>query len=692
MLSRTTAQHKIRKLRKRIRIVRGGTSSSKTFSIIPMLIEYATTNINAEISVVAESIPHLKRGALRDFLKIMDMIGMYNDASFNKSSLVYKFSTGSFIEFFSADSPSKLRGARRDILFINECNNVSFESYYQLAIRTRKFIYLDYNPVSEFWVDTELIHDKDAEMIVLTYKDNEALEPAIVKEIEKARDKSASSSYWLNWWNVYGLGQIGTLEGVIFNNWQQCEAIPTDAEFISYGLDWGFTNDPTALIEVYRLNGELYINELLYQTRLTNQDIISRLKQIGVTNSQCIVADSAEPKSIQDISNAGFWVEPARKGADSIKNSIDKLQTFNLHITKHSLNLIKELRNYKWAKDREGKALNAPEDCYNHCFIGSTLITTINGLKRIDEISIGDLVLSSQGYKPVLKVFNNGVQQVNNYLIQCGTLFVSLTCTENHKIKTDKAWIKIKDLKLKQTLYLHKHSMVKNISYIQKKDILEEVIIGCMLLFGNFTITKKYLKDFMYTTKTIIRSIIHLQILKLKKLISILANMGKIDLRIIPNGQKIFIKKELQPLQYGINQKKVLSGIDKMQSNATLDIKHLEKESAKCVTQNIQQIQIRKDFVETTANLNIEDMQDLIMLKENAKNANQSLQSINIQEQKIAQIIVQESYSAKVYDLMVADCHEYFANGVLVHNCTDALRYVALNKLNNYEGTYSFGD
>jgi phage terminase large subunit len=241
MLQKTTAQNKIARLKKRVRIVRGGTSSSKTFSIIPMLITYAVQNKGVEISIVAESIPHLRRGAIRDFLKIMDMVGMYKDDNWNKSSLTYKFTNGSFIEFFSADQPDKLRGARRDVLFVNECNNIDWESYYQMAIRTRKFIYLDYNPVAEFWVDTELIEEPDSEMVVLTYKDNEALDASIVKEIEKAKDKAVTSEYWRNWWRVYGLGEIGSLEGLVFSNWKTIDTIPDEARLLGYGLDFGYS-------------------------------------------------------------------------------------------------------------------------------------------------------------------------------------------------------------------------------------------------------------------------------------------------------------------------------------------------------------------------------------------------------------------------------------------------------------------
>ena len=365
MLQKTTAQDKIGVLRKRVRIVRGGTSSSKTFSIIPMLIHHAVTNPNQEISIVAETIPHLRRGAIRDFLKIMDMIGMYDDTCYNKSTMTYKFNSGSFIEFFSADNPAKLRGARRDVLFVNECNNISWESYYQLAIRTRKFIYLDYNPVAEFWVDTELLKDSDAEMIVLTYKDNEALDKSIVKEIEKARDKADTSPYWKNWWNVYGLGQIGNLQGVVIDNWQQCEDIPLDAKLVAYGTDFGFTNDPTTLIAVYKQEGKLWVDELLYRTNMTNSDIGNYYKTQNIGRAE-IVCDSAEPKSIEELRRQGFNVHPAMKGPDSIKIGIDILKRYDIMVTKRSTNLIKELRSYLWETDRDGKLTGKPIDHNNH--------------------------------------------------------------------------------------------------------------------------------------------------------------------------------------------------------------------------------------------------------------------------------------------------------------------------------------
>ena len=363
MLLQTTAQSKIRKLRKRVRIVQGGTSSSKTFTILPLLIQYAMDTPNSEISVVAESIPHLKRGALKDFLKIMQWTDNFNSNNFNKSNLTYKFTNGSYIEFFSADQPDKLRGARRDVLFINECNNITFESYQQLSIRTKKFIYLDYNPTNEFWVHTDLINDSNSDFIILTYKDNEALDPAIVKEIEKAQEKAKTSAYWENWWNVYGLGQLGTLEGVIFENYELIDTIPNEAKLIGYGLDFGYSNDPSALIEVHEYDGKIICNEVIYSTSLLNSDIINLMSH---DKRLPIWADSAEPKSIEEIRRAGYNIKAVVKGADSINFGISVLQQRQMLITKSSVNLIKELRAYSWDVDKTGKKLNKPIDSMNH--------------------------------------------------------------------------------------------------------------------------------------------------------------------------------------------------------------------------------------------------------------------------------------------------------------------------------------
>ena len=352
-------------MQSRKRVVQGGTSAGKTFGILPILIDKAAKTPRLEISVVSETVPHLRRGAIKDFLKIMDWTGRYIESNWNRSLLTYRFVNGSYIEFFSAEQESKLRGARRNILYINEANNIDFESYHQLAIRTSGDIWLDFNPTNEFWAHTEVLNEPDSELLVLTYKDNEALPQTIIDDIEVARDKAATSSYWANWWKVYGLGEVGSLQGVVYDNWQQCDSIPDDAKLVAYGMDFGFTNDPTTLIGVWKSGGKLWIKELLYRTNLTNNDIGNYLKSISFARTE-LIADSAEPKSIEELRLQGYNVFAANKGPDSIKIGIDILKRHELMITKDSTNLIKELRGYTWDKDNEGKLTGKPIDKFNH--------------------------------------------------------------------------------------------------------------------------------------------------------------------------------------------------------------------------------------------------------------------------------------------------------------------------------------
>ena len=361
MFRKTTAIKKILNLKKRIKIIQGGTSAGKTFGIIPVLIDKAARTEGLEISVVAETIPHLRRGALKDFLKIMKWTGRFFEDRFNKSLLRYEFANGSVIEFFSADDSSKLRGARRDILYINECNNVTFDSYNELAIRTRKEVYLDFNPANEFWVHTELKDEQDSDFLILTYKDNEALDQSIVEQIEKNRDKALTSSYWANWWKVYGEGQLGMLEGVVFSNWKTIDTIPKEARLLGIGLDFGYTNDPTAIVEIYAYNGQRIVNEIVYQNGLVNSEIAKRLPKNVI-----VYADSSEPKSIEEIRRLGITIKGVTKGKDSINYGIDVMQRQDYLITNQSVDLIKELRSYIWDTDKTGRRLNKPIDFNNH--------------------------------------------------------------------------------------------------------------------------------------------------------------------------------------------------------------------------------------------------------------------------------------------------------------------------------------
>lgn len=361
MLKRTTAINKILRLKKRKKVIQGGTSAGKTFGILPILIDKAAKNPLTEISIVSESIPHLRRGAMKDFLKIMKLTNRYVDSHWNRTLLTYNFANGSYIEFFSVDDESKVRGARRHVLYVNEANNINWDTFHQLMIRTSKDIFIDFNPTMEFWAHSELVGKEDTDFIILNYKDNEALDKSIVDEIESAQEKAKTSKYWDNWWRVYGLGEVGSLEGVVFSNWSTIDSIPSEAKLIGIGLDFGYTNDPTAAIEVYNWNGKRIVNEIVYQSGLLNNHIAGKLPKDVV-----VYADSSEPKSIEEIRRYGVQIKGVTKGRDSIMFGIQAMQGQEYLVTSNSTNLIKELRGYVWDSDKTGNRLNKPIDFNNH--------------------------------------------------------------------------------------------------------------------------------------------------------------------------------------------------------------------------------------------------------------------------------------------------------------------------------------
>lgn len=295
---------------------------------------------------------------MRDFLSIMETHNYFKAERWNKTDYTYTFETGSKIEFFSADQPGKVRGPRRDVLFINEANNIPFETYTQLDIRTKKIILMDWNPVSEFWFYTELQPNKELEIdfITLTYKDNEALDESIVQAIESRRSNK-------RFWQVYGLGQLGEAEGRIYTDWAIIDEIPHEARLTRYGLDFGYSNDPSAILAIYEYNGGFIIDEITYRKGLHNKQLADIFKNL---DHALVIADSAEPKSIDEISSYGISILPSKKGKDSVSQGIQYVQNQRISLTKRSINTIKEYRNYLWEIDKDGKMLNTPEGGFDH--------------------------------------------------------------------------------------------------------------------------------------------------------------------------------------------------------------------------------------------------------------------------------------------------------------------------------------
>lgn len=354
----TTATRKVFALKKRIRAVTGGTAASKTISILIWLIDYCQTPKNRHklCTVVSESYPHLAGGAIRDFKNIMRDRGYWSDRRWNSSEHKYKFETGNELEFKSIDTYGKAHGPRRNVLFINEANNLDYLIADQLITRTSEIVWLDWNPSSEFWFYTEIAQRDDVDFITLTYLDNEALDEVTKSEILAHKNNK-------NWWQVYGLGLMGIIESRIYKDWAIIDDIPHEARLERYGLDFGYSNDPTTIDSVYRYDGGYILNEITHQKGLSNKQIADILQN---QPKALVIADSAEPKSIDEIMSYGVNILPSIKGQGSLNKGIAYVQDQRISVTKRSINLIKEYRNYLWQTDKDGKIINVPDVGFDH--------------------------------------------------------------------------------------------------------------------------------------------------------------------------------------------------------------------------------------------------------------------------------------------------------------------------------------
>ena len=344
---------------KKISIEQGGTRSGKTYNILLYIIfHYCLKNTGKIITICRKTFPSVRASVMRDFLDILKTHNSYFEEYHNKSNSEYSLN-GNLVEFISLDQPQKVRGRKRNLLFINEANELSYEDWQQLVFRTEDKIILDFNPSDEYhWIYDKVITREDADFNITTYLDNSFLNNSIKEEIERLKDTDEQ------YWQIYGLGIKGISKSTIFN-YVEVDHIPHDAEFISYGADAGYSNDPTTLVSVYRKDFNLYIKEHIYQTQMTTYDIHKKWKDVGIER-ETIYFDSAEPRLIEELRRMGWNVRPSLKGPDSVNAGIDLLKRFKIHIVKDSNNCIQEFRNYKWQEDRTGKMINKPIDKNNH--------------------------------------------------------------------------------------------------------------------------------------------------------------------------------------------------------------------------------------------------------------------------------------------------------------------------------------
>lgn len=353
----------------RFLVNQGGTSSGKTYCLVQRLIELSIQHPRAVITIAGQDLPNLKVGAMRDMETIVGESRWLSEwFTVNKSEHYYRGKNFALIEFKSYKDAQDAKNGKRDYLFINEANGMTWEVVWQLAIRTRKQVFLDYNPSARFWVHDELIGRTDCKLIISDHRGNRFLSATEHQKIEEIKDPQL--------WEVYARGLTGKITGLIYTNWDIVDELPPLEEckmLPVYGLDFGYSNDPTALEEIRLAHGELWVDEYIYETGLVNFDprhrdpnIVDKLREAGITRRSLIVADCAEGKSIQEIKNENFWIIPSVKGAGSIKNGIDVLKRYKIHFTRRSVGAIDEAKKYKWAVDRDGNSTNQPIDKFNH--------------------------------------------------------------------------------------------------------------------------------------------------------------------------------------------------------------------------------------------------------------------------------------------------------------------------------------
>ena len=569
----------------------------------------------------------------------------------------------------------------RIIIIMNPCDSNHF-IYKKYIENTHRLVEID-------GVQVQVSTHPNVLHIHTTYFDNiENLSPEFLNEVKEMKEKNPEK---------YAHVVIGrwadVAEGAVFKKWGIVDEFPMWCKHVAIGQDFGYTNDPSASIRCGIIDNALYLDEIDYRTGLLSGDIAKTLRPWNLK----VIADSADPRLIQEIHNGGIRIYPVEKGQGSVNAGLDKMQGMDIFITKRSYNLQREFRNYVWAKDKDGNYINEPEDHDNHCFVGETMIETLSGSKRIDSIKVGEYVLTSDGYRKVSKFFDNGYKKILYIRLIFSSFIVDIKATPEHKFKTKNGWKQLKDLTKTDVLYTCKSLMGKNIVYttendislVERKDFTEKC--------GN-TSMEIYQKDTMSITKTKTHGIMKLAILSLLRCTPICGFMRKNKMRMkkyLHNVERTWLKQVNMPLG-GMAQKKAGNGIVSTLKN-NLQTQSQRSSSVNGAERRFLQCRMElTDSVQTSARLHTDITQELTTKCGNANGAVENLLQTNtvehgtvakvaaesiLQASEIKKIEIISENIASVYDLEVEDMHEFFANGVLVHNCIDAARYYVLGEL-----------
>jgi hypothetical protein len=684
----------------------GSSRSGKSWSWIDSLIWFSShLDFKFTANIIRETQASFKTTLYDDFNKRLPQFGIQSPFEGKKEVNMF-WILGNKINLLGADNPSKFEGATCDFSIYNEILDIDQVIFDQQEQRCKLFWIADWNPkVTSHWVFDKIIRRSDVAYCHSTFLDNlpfisekelrkilsyEPTHPDDRYKPENERrphptniQEGTADDYR---WKVYGLGVRCVPEGLIFPNVIWIDKFPENVDKLIFGLDFGFTNSPSALTKGATIGNNLYLQKLIY-TPTDNVNILAELleKTLGYEN-HCW-ADSAEGGDagmIADLRKMGFKVFAAKKWPGCITYRNDLIKRYKIHIVRDE-DFKKEQENYRY-RMINGIKLNQPVDEYNHCFSANTKIFTLNGNKNIIDINETDYVLTSKGFNKILKIFNNGYKEIFEYNIKFINFEINLNCTPNHKILNQKGWTKVSEIKKGDILYLNNLLMEKNITYTKEKNIIREEQKECTLLYGIITL-EKYLKDFIYIIKMkilLIIQLIILNLLKLKFIKVIILNKG---LKIILNGLETLFKKELNNQLNGIKQKKVKNGIFYLQKKQDLEQENMVRLNVRNVQMNLLKRHIKMNFVLKSVKQNIEGNQKLIMLLRNANGVQMNLNLINILKRDfvhthvVQEININNKKTQNVYDLMIDNKHEYFANNILVHNCWDAVGYMCQHEL-----------